>query len=143
MLNSYKVETMWRVCLILLLFTLNVFSKPHESLLDRIAPIGAVNVKVNEQDDKPMTTLPQGRQNSHMTGQRVYQKYCVICHAEGVAGAPKFRNQRDWQLRQKKGLDVLVQHVLKGFNAMPKKGTCLRCGNEDIKAAVMYMLPKK
>jgi cytochrome c5 len=37
-------------------------------------------------------------------------------------------------------MDTLMQHTLNGFNAMPPKGTCMACSDEDLKAAVEYMI---
>jgi cytochrome c5 len=36
----------------------------------------------------------------------------------------------------------LVASSIKGLNAMPAKGTCFKCMDEDLKAAISYMLPK-
>ncbi|MCA0403287.1 MAG: c-type cytochrome [Proteobacteria bacterium] len=76
-------------------------------------------------------------------GQAIYEKYCSVCHQDGVAGAPRFQNNKDWdeRLGQKK-FDELFASALKGINAMPAKGTCYECSDEDIKAALEYMLPK-
>jgi cytochrome c5 len=47
-----------------------------------------------------------------------------------------------WQPRIDKGLDVLYQNSINGFNnnAMPAKGLCMSCSDEDIQATVDYIL---
>lgn len=76
-------------------------------------------------------------------GQEIYEQYCIVCHRDGLAGAPKFRNEQDWKPRLAgRKLDDLAASSIKGLNAMPAKGTCIKCSNDDLKAAISYMLPK-
>jgi cytochrome c5 len=71
-----------------------------------------------------------------------YEKYCSVCHATGLAGAPKFQS-KDWSARcHEKKLKGLLANALAGINAMPAKGTCDICQQEDILAAIKYMVPK-
>ena len=75
-------------------------------------------------------------------GRNIYEQHCVICHEDGVAGAPKFRSDNDWQSRIKeKNLDALTRSAIKGLNAMPPKGTCQECSDKDIEAAIACMVP--
>ena len=65
------------------------------------------------------------------------------CCEDGVAGAPKFRDDTDWKPRLlKQNIDSLTATALKGMNAMPVKGTCQECSDADIKAAIQYMVPQ-
>jgi cytochrome c5 len=75
-------------------------------------------------------------------GKETYQTYCTVCHASGLANAPKFQDLEDWRARCKsKYLQGLVNSAIKGLNAMPAKGTCMSCSEEDIKQAILYMVP--
>ncbi|MCW9059809.1 MAG: c-type cytochrome [Gammaproteobacteria bacterium] len=73
-------------------------------------------------------------------GKEIYQASCFACHGTGAAGAPKIGDQAAWAPRIDKGMDTLLQHSINGFNAMPPKGTCMACSDEDLKAAVEYMI---
>jgi cytochrome c5 len=75
-----------------------------------------------------------------LTGQQVYDKFCFACHAAGVSGAPIFGNADQWKPRVAKGMDELMKSTLNGLNAMPAKGTCVTCADEELKGAVQYML---
>lgn len=76
-------------------------------------------------------------------GKETYEQYCTVCHRDGLVGAPRFRNEQDWQSRLKgRKLEDLITSSIKGLNAMPAKGTCSQCSEEDLKAAISYMLPK-
>lgn len=79
---------------------------------------------------------PAGR-----TGEAVYSRFCFACHATGVSEAPKFQDEADWAPRLEKGMDVLIQTTIDGLNLMPPMGTCMDCTEEEMEAAVDYMLP--
>jgi cytochrome c5 len=68
-----------------------------------------------------------------------YNKSCAVCHASGAANAPKTGDAAAWEPRMAKGMDVLVQSVQNGLNAMPPKGMCFDCSDEDYKALIEYM----
>jgi cytochrome c5 len=74
------------------------------------------------------------------TGEKVYQKYCAICHAAGAAGAPKLGDTQAWQQRLKPGKNVVYERAIQGFNSMPPKGTCAGCSDDAIEAAVDYLV---
>lgn len=69
-----------------------------------------------------------------------YNKTCAICHAAGAAGAPKTGDEKAWNQRiEEKGMETLVKHVNEGINAMPPKGMCFDCSDEDFIALIEYM----
>jgi cytochrome c5 len=68
-----------------------------------------------------------------------YNKSCAVCHASGAANAPKTGDAATWEPRIAKGMDVLVQSVNGGLNAMPPKGMCFDCSDDDYKALIEYM----
>lgn len=73
-------------------------------------------------------------------GITVYKKACVACHGTGVANAPKLGDQTAWQPRMVQGIDRLLATSLAGKGAMPPRGTCVDCRDDDLKAAIEYML---
>ena len=72
-----------------------------------------------------------------------YTKTCAICHAAGVAGAPKTGVPAEWEARLAKGSDVLLSSVKNGLNAMPPKGMCMDCTDAEFNALVEYMVTAK
>lgn len=75
-------------------------------------------------------------------GKGTYDKACSVCHAAGVANAPKLGDPAAWKDRIAKGKETLYTHALKGFNAMPPKGGNMSLSDADVKAAVDYMMSK-
>lgn len=73
-------------------------------------------------------------------GEEVYQKACAACHAEGVAGAPKTGDIEGWKARIEKGPEALVQAAINGVGTMPAKGGMADLTDEDVAAAVNFMI---
>ena len=63
----------------------------------------------------------------------------MVCHASGVAGAPKFGDKAAWAPFIAKGMDDMVEKATKGVGAMPPKGGST-ASDADFKAAIQYMV---
>jgi cytochrome c5 len=68
-----------------------------------------------------------------------YQMSCFACHGTGAAGAPILGDAESWAPRMAKGMDAVMANVVNGVNAMPPKGLCFTCTDEDLAALVGYM----
>lgn len=68
-----------------------------------------------------------------------YEKSCKLCHDSGLMGAPKIGDREAWAPRLAKGNDVLMKHMKEGFNAMPPKGTCMDCTDDDFQKLLEKM----
>ncbi len=73
-------------------------------------------------------------------GKSIYDATCSVCHAAGIAGAPKTGDRAAWAPRLKAGVSALYTSSIKGKNAMPPKGGNLALADADVNAAVDYML---
>lgn len=73
-------------------------------------------------------------------GEAVFKGTCIACHGSGVLGAPKFGDKAAWAPRAAKGLEALYGSALKGKNAMPAKGGNAGLSDDEVKAAVQYMV---
>ncbi len=100
-----------------------------DAIKERLKPIGSVHVA----GAQPVAAAGGAR-----SGEDVYNASCTACHGAGVLGAPKPASA-DWKPRLEKGMETLLDHAINGFNAMPPKGTCMDCSDDEIKAAIEYM----
>ena len=74
-----------------------------------------------------------------VAGEALYKQACQVCHAAGVAGAPKFGDKAAWSARLPAGIDALYNSVAKGKGAMPPRGGAAQASDADLRAAVEFM----
>lgn len=74
-----------------------------------------------------------------LDGEMIYNIVCAACHATGVAEAPQ-PGSAELALRAEKGLDALMQNALNGLNVMPARGGRPDLSDEQVQAAVDFML---
>lgn len=79
--------------------------------------------------------------NSHAAQdpEAVYARACAACHNGQLPIAPQKGDKAAWEPRLAKGMDVLVQSVTNGLNAMPPRGLCMDCTAEDYQAVIQWM----
>ena len=73
-------------------------------------------------------------------GAKVFASGCNVCHATGVAGAPKMGDKAAWAPRLGQGIDALTAAVIKGKGAMPPRGAVANASDAELRAAVEYMV---
>ncbi|KII78685.1 c-type cytochrome [Vibrio renipiscarius] len=112
-------------------FAASVSQEEYDAIAERIKPVGNIYLAGSE----PIAAEPTGPRD----GATVYGTFCIACHATGVSGAPKIGDAADWAPRIAQGEAVLNDHAINGFNAMPAKGACMDCSDDEIIAAIKHM----
>lgn len=97
------------------------------------------NSKPGAVSNAPKSTVPTQAPLTMADGKMVYEQHCAVCHATGKDGAQKLGDQAVWAPLLKQNLDVLFEHVIFGYKAMPAKGGCATCSNAELIAATKYM----
>lgn len=107
-----------------------------ESAADRTKPVGEVCMA-----GSPCAAAVVASSGEPRSGEQVYSKTCFTCHATGAAGAPKLGDAASWAARvDARGVDGMYKSAISGFQAMPAKGLCMDCSDDEIKAAVDHIL---
>ncbi|PJM88707.1 c-type cytochrome [Achromobacter ruhlandii] len=83
---------------------------------------------------------PQHAAAVNPAGEKLYKSVCFACHATGVANAPKFGDKAAWEPYIKTGMDAMVKVAMQGKPPMPPKGGAANASEDDIRAAVQYMV---
>ncbi len=71
---------------------------------------------------------------------QTYEKSCKSCHDAGLTGAPKLGVFSEWEKRIAQDKETTYTNAISGLNAMPPKGGRGDLSDDQIKAAVDYML---
>ena len=101
-----------------------------QAVAKRIAPIGTFSAD----------TVPESEAIAvPLTGEQAYAS-CAACHANGTLGAPIVGDASGWTIRINKGIDALYASAIAGIGSMPAKGGNIGLSDEDVRAAVDYML---
>lgn len=82
----------------------------------------------------PMSLAPKDAKLAEL-----YAGSCKACHASGEGGAPIVQDRAAWDPRWKQGEDVLLEHVVQGYRAMPALGQCAACTPEDFQALTRFL----
>ncbi len=113
-----------------------VSDKQRAEIEARIKPVGEVCL----QGDATCGAAVAAAGGEPKSGEEVYNASCMACHAGGVGGAPKLGDAAAWGERLAQGIDTVYANAINGVAAMPPKGTCMSCSDEEIEAAVDYMV---
>ena len=83
--------------------------------------------------------------NAHAAaGEAVYKAACNVCHDSGAGNAPRVTHRADWEPRWQRGRAAMHQGGIKGVpnSAMGPKGGFANLSDDDVKAAVDYILAR-
>lgn len=104
----------------------------------RIKPVGESCLVGDNSCASAATVASSGPRS----GEEVYNAACMACHSTGAAGAPVYGDATAWAERIAKGTDVLHDSGVNGLagTGMIAKGGCMNCSDEEVMAAVDYMI---
>ena len=104
------------------------------------APAAPAAAAAPKAETPAQAEAPKAEAAVNPAGEKLYKATCFACHGTGVAGAPKFGDKAAWEPYIKTGIDAMVKVAMTGKGAMPPKGGAANASEEDIRAAVEYMV---
>ena len=118
------------------LWAVSAQAATNDDIAARLKPVGEVCVQGEE-----CAAAGAGAAAAAGGGADVVGKFCNACHGSGLLNSPKVGDTAAWKARADAagGLDTLLQHAINGIRAMPPKGTCADCSDDELKAAIEHM----
>lgn len=121
-------------------------------IAERLAPVGSVclagdacatggsaSVGSAVASSAPAMTIAQAA-TAEFNVVGTYDQYCAMCHNTGMANAPRLGDEAHWTARVAEvGLAVITTNAITGINAMPARGMCATCTDEQIGELVEYL----
>jgi cytochrome c5 len=86
-----------------------------------------------------LVSVNSGGQQMTQRQIQLFANNCIQCHAFEGSGAPNLGDAKAWEQRRAKGEEVLLRHVIEGFQGMPPLGYCSACNEQDFRAMVRVM----
>ena len=116
--------------------------KQRATIEERIKPVGEVCMEGDNSCGGAAVAAVAAASSGPRSGEDVYNAACMACHSTGAAGAPKLGDAAAWADRIAKGTDVLYSSGINGIagTGMMAKGGCMNCSDEEVNAAVDYMV---
>ena len=105
---------------------------------ERIKPVGEVCLQGDSSCGGAATAATGGARS----GEDVYNSACLACHSTGAGGAPILGDVAAWADRIAKGNETLYTSGIDGLpgTGMIAKGGCMNCSDEEVTAAVDFMV---
>lgn len=115
--------------------------RQRAEIAERIEPVGEVCLR-GDASCAAAAGAAAGNADQARSGKEVYDAACMACHATGAGGAPVTGDATAWADRIAKGMDALHEAGIKGVpgTGMMAKGGCMNCSDEEVMAAVDYMV---
>ncbi|MGI1679395.1 MAG: c-type cytochrome [Cellvibrionaceae bacterium] len=107
-----------------------------EAIAERLKPVGKVCM-AGDDCAGGASVVAAGEARS---GEEIYTTKCFSCHASGVGGAPKLGDTAAWASRLEQGMEKLFENGWNGINAMPPRGICMDCSEEEFQSTIDYIL---
>ena len=123
---------------VLALWAVTAQATTDEAIAERLKPVGEVCIMGEECKGVGAVAVAAGGARST---DDIIAKHCNACHGAGVLGAPKIGDTAAWKERadHQGGLDGILAKAISGINAMPPKGTCADCSDDELRAAIQKM----
>lgn len=154
-LNQIKRISLWAFVVLAFSagasFAANNIDMSDGAILERIKPVGKVTLSegsaaaadeatATADGEATDTAASDAGAATGRSGGDIVKAACQMCHVPGVAGAPKIGDNAAWSARAEKGMDGMMQIAISGLNAMPPRGSCADCSDDELKAAIEHML---
>ncbi len=123
---------------VLALWAVTAQAATDEAIAERLKPVGEVCIMGEECKGVGAVAVAAGGARST---DDIIAKHCNACHGAGVLGAPKIGDTAAWKERadHQGGLDGILAAAISGINAMPPKGTCADCSEDELRDAIKKM----
>ena len=125
---------------VMALWAMSAQAATDEAIAERLKPVGEVCIQ-GEECAAAGAGAAVAAGGAARSGADVYGKFCTACHSTGLLNSPKTGDSAAWNAKAEAsgGLDGLLKNAISGINAMPPKGTCADCSDDELKAAIQHM----
>ena len=117
----------------------NAQAATDDEIAKRLEPVGQVCIQGKACTDTDAVATAGA--SDARSPDEIITKHCIACHGIGLLNAPKVGDTVAWKelADHQGGLDGLLARAIIGLNAMPAKGTCGDCSDDELRSAIQKM----
>jgi cytochrome c5 len=115
------------------------FLKSRAVQVGLVSALAVMSGSLSADSAKPVA-LQLAQASAGFDVEAVYMQSCWACHNSGAAGAPRVGDTAAWATRMEKGFEAVLANSINGINAMPPKGMCMTCSDDQLRELVQYMV---
>lgn len=120
-----------------------VSERARAAMSERVAPVGEACIQGTACAKTAVVSSVRDTGAGARSPEQIYQSVCSVCHDTGAGGAAKLTEKEKWVAKRvARTVEEIYRSAIDGRNAMPPRGNCLDCSDEDIKRTVDYMLER-
>jgi len=108
----------------------------------KVSADGALFVLAETGDLYRLARRAQAEPDQVLGNDVLYAVICSGCHDTGAHGAPDPSKPEQWTAIRAQSVETVHRHVIEGKGAMPPRGLCVTCPDEQLKAITDYMLER-
>lgn len=101
-----------------------------------------VDVQITQTTHTPYSFVNQIR-NDPDAGRKIFKEFCTSCHGKEPiidVPAPRIGDKKAWKVRKNGGMKMLLKMTTEGVGAMPARGGCFECSDNQLEEAIKYIL---
>jgi cytochrome c5 len=136
---SYKKDKWLLICCLVISGILGFVFSLYRHAPQRVDPDAVVTIQTFHYP----ALFVQQLKNDPDAGRKIFQEFCAACHAKQPridVHAPRIGDTAAWQMRQRLGLPILLKITINGIGAMPARGGCFECSDQQLQDTIQYML---
>lgn len=118
-------------------FCLSLYQHRNSNL-----PADLPDVRTVQTSHSPVTFVKQIEGDPH-AGEKIFKEFCASCHAKTPIidiKAPRIGDKKIWKALNQIGIPTLLKITIKGVGAMPSRGGCFECSDEQLRESIQYIL---
>ncbi|MDB2384663.1 c-type cytochrome [Endozoicomonas sp.] len=119
--------------------TIDLDELSRKEIAERIAPVGQA-CSVGQPCAENVGAVVKSSSGPR-SGEQVFSQFCAVCHTTGLLNAPKIGDSTAWtkHMQAAGGFNNMLSNAINGIGAMPPKGTCMNCSDDEIQSAIEHM----
>jgi cytochrome c5 len=90
------------------------------------------------------TSFVKQIQGDKDAGRKIFNEFCASCHGNNPiisVNAPRINDRKRWDAYRNLSIDTLLMMTIQGRGAMPARGGCFECSDEQLREVILYILP--